>query len=132
MYKFLFGIVAATFIGLFSFSPQAEAGLYNPTAYWCDNYNYPRAYAHMGVNYYVDLSSAVVKEKSGNATVMAYNVISVSESGTTHTYLFTTLLRTGKGVQICSWRNNGWEPIADYGYNQPEYNAGLILIDNFL
>ena len=115
------------------------ADLYTPTNYWNDDKNYPLAFAQNGVSRYVDLSSANIIEQEENVeensktTVFAYDVIMVNGDITTK-FSYKTMIRfINDEIYIASARANGdgWFQLSDRSFDQPQYNATLILADYF-
>ena len=105
--------------------------------YWNDDTNYPIAFSQGGVNRYLDLSSAVITEQTVDeatqvkSTVMTYDVIMVDGDNQTK-FSYKTLVKTGgEATYIYGWKGTGWTMLTDRSFNQPQYNAALILIDHF-
>lgn len=105
--------------------------------YWNDDPNYPIAFSQGGVNRYLDLSSAVITEQTVDeatqvkSTVMTYDVIMVNGDKTTKFSYKTMVKIGGEETYIYGWKGTGWTLLTDRSFNQPQYNAGLILIDHF-
>ena len=122
-----------------SFSMAEASALYTPTSYWNNDTNYPLAFSQNGVNRYVDLSSAKIIEQKENVeensktTVFAYDVIMVNGDITTK-FSYKTMIRfINDEFYIASARANGdgWFQLSDRSFDQPQYNATLILADYF-
>lgn len=122
-----------------SFSLVEASSLYTPTAYWNNDTNYPVAFSQDGVNRYVDLSSAKIVEQdeiveeNTKTTVFTYDVIMVNKDKTTK-FSYKTMIRfIGDEIYIASARANGdgWFQLSDRSFDQPQYNATLILAEHF-
>ena len=109
-------------------------------AYWCGNANYPIVYQHMGYNFYADLSSAYVKDHwvddTGVNKEYVCNVISVKMA--TNAAVDTMVVdvlgeKSMNHVRFFRWDADAeeWTEIDDSGYNQPNYNTGLLLMRHF-
>lgn len=128
--------ILACLIGAFPLS-QAQAAAFTPTAYWNDDANYPLAFSQAGVNRYVDLSSAVLKEQTTDAdgitsSVVTFDVIMVNGDIQTK-FSYESLIKI-KGDEISIAGRKGtdnWGLLTNKSFNQPQYNASLILIDHF-
>lgn len=144
MKKIIRYLMMAITICMFAFSANsfsfAEASsLYTPISYWNDNTNYPVAFSQNGVNRYVDLSSAKIieqneiVEENTKSTVFTYDVVMVNGDKTTK-FSYKTMIRfIGDEVYIASARanGNGWFQLSDRSFDQPQYNATLILAEHF-
>lgn len=139
--RYLMMVVAVCMFALSAnnFSLVEASALYTPTSYWNNDTNYPVAFSQNGVNRYVDLSSAKIVEQSENveentkSTIFTYDVIMVSGDKTTK-FSYKTMIRfIGEEVYIASARANGegWFQLSDRSFDQPQYNAALILAEHF-
>lgn len=115
----------------------SETPSFTVQGYWNDDANYPIAFSQGGVNRYLDLSSAVITEQTVDeatqvkSTVMTYDVIMVDGDNQTK-FSYKTLVKTGgEATYIYGWKGTGWTMLTDRSFNQPQYNAALILIDHF-
>lgn len=136
MMVIVMGIFALTANG---FSTTEATALYTPTSYWNNNTNYPLAFSQNEVNRYVDLSSAKIIEQEENkqentkTAVFSYDVVMVNGDVTTK-FTYKTMIRfINDEVYIASARGNGdgWFQLTDRSFDQPQYNAALILADYF-
>ena len=105
--------------------------------FWCGNTNYPIVYQHMGYNFYADVSSAYVKnhwvDDTGVNKEYVCNVITVkmATNESVETRVVDVLIeKSVNQVNIYRWNANAeqWQRIDDTGYNQPDYNTGLVLM----
>lgn len=122
-----------------SFSLVEASSLYTPTSYWNNDNNYPVAFSQNGVNRYVDLSSAKIVEQTETAegniksAVFTYDVIMVNGDNITK-FSYKTMIRfIGEEVYIASARANSdsWSQLSNRSFDQPQYNATLILAEHF-
>ena len=117
-------------------SPAYALG-YHVSSYWCGNSNYPQAYMHMGHSFYVDLHSAYIAEQwtddTGLNKVFVGNVIDVDdENGGNRTFAVRVLVEESEdGPTFYEVRDGKWTVMTCYGYQQPEYNAGWIMLHYF-
>lgn len=96
--------------------------------YWNGDTNYPMVYGHMGVTWYLDASSVVVKqdvyEGQDIDRIWAENIISVAEDGNakTHTYWY----RDNCGTMYFHRDDADWQefdPFSYYGTMQVVVNG---------
>lgn len=135
----IFAIVAL-FIGC-SMPAQTEASpLFTVESYWKGDTNYPLAFSQGTANRYVDLSSAKLEEKTTDETtgvttaIFSYKVVMVNNGTMTNTYNYKTMIKTGgEAIVVAAQRANdtSWSQITSSSFNQPQYNATLILADHF-
>ena len=131
-----FMFMALCIIG-FAAPAQTQASAFNVQSYWNGDVNYPLAFSQAGVNRYLDLSSAKLEEQSTDpqiqvkSSVLTYDVIMVDGDKTTK-FSYKTLVKTGgEATYIYGWKGTGWSMLTNRSFNQPQYNAALILIDHF-
>lgn len=129
--------ILACLIGAFPLSQAQAATSYTPSEYWNGDANYPVAFSQAGVNRYLDLSSAVIKEQTTDtdgttSTVVTFDVIMVNGDIQTK-FSYESLIKiNGDEISIAGRKGTGnWGLLSDKSFNQPQYNASLILIDHF-
>lgn len=133
--------VMALFISCAVPLSQTEAApLFNVESYWNGDTNYPLAFSQGTTNRYVDLTSAKLEEKTTDETtgvttaIFTYKVVMVNNNNITATYDYKTMIKTGgEEIVIAAQRANhtSWSQITSSSFNQPQYNATLILADHF-
>lgn len=135
----IFAIVAL-FVGCGLPMAQTEASpLFTVESYWNGDTNYPLAFSQGTANRYVDLSSAKLEEKTTDETTgittatFTFKVVMVNNGDVTATFDYNTMIKTGgENVTVLAQRASGsWSAINDSSFNQPQYNATLILADHF-
>ena len=139
MKKFICGMVLALFIGMGNLLPSiSEAMYYQPSAYWCDNYNYPEVYYKGDVHYYVDLSSAFIKDQVKNSaeqrSVVCYNMVIVNPSGASTQTRYVLIVTAEDGYDMYNWSDSDGKWIlntGEFGYQMASFNAGSILMKHF-
>ncbi len=131
--------VAVCFLSFGTATQHTEAAVFSVQSYWDDNANYPLAYGKDGVNRYLNLSSAEIKSQSTDevtgvvSTELTYSVVMVNNGVQTATFDYDTLVKTSNGevTYIYAKKKDNWATIDDRSFNQPQYNAALILVDHF-
>ncbi len=115
---------------------EARVGYaYTATENWNGNYNYPKAYSHMGVDYYVDVSSAYIKAQYSTShydyTQIVANIVAVnSDTGKPiKTFAIAPILVVGEdGSAAAEIDSSGrLHYMQGYGFEQPQYNALFVL-----
>ena len=132
--------LVALFIGCAAPLPQTEAAFFTVESYWNGDTNYPLAFSQGTTNRYVDLTSAKLEEKTTDETtgvttaVFTYKVVMVNNNAVTATYDYKTMIKTGGEETIVAAQradHTSWSQITSSSFNQPQYNATLILADHF-
>ena len=122
-----------------SFSMAEASALYTPASYWNNDTNYPLAFSQNGVNRYVDLSTTKIieqeekVEENTKTAVFSYDVVMVDGDKTTK-FTYKTMIRfINDEMYVASARGNGdgWFQLSSRSFDQPQYNATLILADYF-
>ena len=132
-----FVFMALCMLGLAVPISQGSAAAFTPQSYWNGDLNYPLAFSQGGANRYVKLSSAKIEEQSkGEITqmqtaVFSYDVVMVYGDKVT-TFPYTTKVQVIDGkTYIFAKKGERWTQLSDRSFDQPQYNAALILIDHF-
>ena len=114
----------------------------NPDECWNGNKNYPMAYSHMKVDYYVDLSSAYIlsqgKDDDGiKCTTVRFNMVFVpQETGEIYkTALLEQVIKLASdGISVWGYDPANGKLVAldsVAGTDIGAYNAGWIVADHF-
>jgi hypothetical protein len=134
---FILGVMLAVFVSVLNvYSSVTEAGPnYHPTSYWCDNTNYPEVFYKGNVYYYVDLSSAFIKDQdtsySGMKTIVCYNMVIVDPESTTTKIKYILIVTGEDGYNIYDW-NDKWQlNTGSFGFQLANFNAGRLLMGYF-
>ncbi len=131
-------IAVVALVGFAAPTSRVDAA-YTPTSYWNGDENYPLAYSKDTANRYVDLSSAkLVSQTKDEATGIVtaevkYDVVMVNNGVKVSTFSYDNLVKVNDGnvIYIASPRKGVWYQIDDTSFNQPQYNASLIVAAHF-
>ncbi|MBM6833102.1 hypothetical protein [Megamonas hypermegale] len=136
----IFFAILALFAGYaMPISKTEAAPLFTVQSYWNGDTNYPLAFAQGTTNRYVDLSSAKLEEKTTDeagitTAIFTFKVVMVNNGEMVNTYDYKTMIKVGgEELLVAAQRanNTSWSQITSSSFNQPQYNATLILADHF-
>lgn len=105
--------------------------LFNPPAYLNNDPELPMVMSRQGVSRYVDCRSARIVNKSGNDTIVEFDVVITTSTGNQSREHNRLMIKTGKGVAICGEYNGQWVMLDGSTASMAYNNAGLILCDYF-
>lgn len=136
----VFFAILALFIGYaMPISKTEAAPLFTVQNYWNGDTNYPLAFSQGTTNRYVDLSSAKLEEKTTDeagitTAIFTFKVVMTNNNEMVNSYEYKTMIKVGgEEILVAAQRanNTSWSQITDTSFNQPQYNATLILADHF-
>lgn len=109
---------------------------YKPTEYLDDNPLYPQVYAKQGVQYYLDLSTAVVDKEislQDGGKIYQFSVFRInSDKITKSTQIMHTNVYIGGSDVLPAYFDKGqWKKLEYLGTTAVGYNAALLLTDYF-
>lgn len=136
----VFFAILAIFVGYaMPISKTEAAPLFTVQNYWNGDTNYPLAFSQGTTNRYVDLSSAKLEEKTTDeagitTAIFTFKVVMTNNNEIVNNYEYKTMIKVGgEEILVAAQRanNTSWSQITDTSFNQPQYNATLILADHF-
>lgn len=136
----VFFAILVLFVGYaMPISKTEAAPLFTVENYWNGDTNYPLAFSQGTTNRYVDLSSAKLEEKTTDeagitTAIFTFKVVMTNNNEMVNNYEYKTMIKVGgEEILVAAQRanNTSWSQITDTSFNQPQYNATLILADHF-